>query len=178
METDRIDDIRLTELARHGELPAFEELVRRYQGPLYGYLCRMCRNPDTAEELAQIALVKAWTGLAGFRAEASFKTWLFRIATNCCLNELTRNRHDEPLTDREPSPERWEPAQAFRNRDDFERVNRALAELPADQRSALLLSVYEDMPYAEIARVLGRSVNSVNALLYRARLTLRQALNR
>lgn len=178
METDAIDDIRLVEQARQGELPAFEELVRRYQGPLYGYLCRMCRNPDTAEELVQIALTKAWTGLAGFRAESSFKTWLFRIATNCCLNELTRNRPLEPLTDREPSPERWEPVQAFRNRDDFERVNRALAELPTDQRSALLLSVYEDMPYAEIARVLGRSVNSVNALLYRARLTLRQALNR
>jgi RNA polymerase sigma-70 factor (ECF subfamily) len=178
MQTDAIDDARQVEQARQGELAAFEVLVRRYQGPLYGYLCRMCRNPDTAEELAQIALAKAWIGLAGFRGEASFKTWLFRIATNCCLNELTRNRPHEPLTDAEPSPVRWEPAQAFRNRDDLERVNRALAELPADQRSALLLSVYEDMSYAEIARVLNRSAVAVNALLYRARMTLRQALNR
>jgi RNA polymerase sigma-70 factor (ECF subfamily) len=178
METDAINDTRLVEQARQGGLAAFEELVRRYQGPLYGYLCRMCRNPDTAEELAQIAFVKAWAGLAGFRAESSFKTWLFRIATNCCLNELTRNRPLEPLPDGEPGPARWEPAQAFRNRDDFDRVNRALAGLPDDQHSALLLSVYEDMPYAEIARVLGRSAEAVNALLYRARLSLRRALNR
>ncbi|MBM3314846.1 sigma-70 family RNA polymerase sigma factor, partial [candidate division WOR-3 bacterium] len=86
------DDRELALQARAGRLEAFDVLVRRYEHALYSYMWRMCRNPAEAEELAQEAFVRAWKGLGGFRGGSSFKTWLFRIATNLCLNRLSRTR--------------------------------------------------------------------------------------
>lgn len=170
------EDRLLVERARAGDLDAFESLVRRHQDRLYGYLYRVCRNAADAEEMTQEAFVKAWDGLSGFRGAASFKTWLFRIATNLCINRFSRRKPLEPLTEEISAGRRFEPEESFRQRVLGERIDRALAGLPGDQRSALVLSIYEELSHDEIAAVMGRSAASVNMLLYRARMSLRRSL--
>ena len=170
------DDRQLVEQAQAGDMSAFDELVRRHHGPLYCYLNRTCRDGAEAEEMTQESFVKAWEGLKGFRGAASFRTWLFRIATNLCINRLSRRRPVDPLSEDVPAARRDEPEETYRQRELTECVHAALAQLPVDQRSALVFSIYEEMSYDEIAEAMGRSLASVNSLLYRARMSLRQTL--
>jgi len=162
--------------AQSGDMAAFEELVRRHQHGLFSYLYRMCRNSSDAEELAQAAMVRAWEKLAGFRGASSFKTWLYRIGTNLCFNLRTRRKPTEELFETMAAPDSARPEQAFQQKVREEVVQRALARLPADQRAALVLSVYQDMSYREIAETMGKSVRAVDSLLFRAKTNVRKAL--
>jgi RNA polymerase sigma-70 factor (ECF subfamily) len=171
-----IDDQELVRQAQAGDMAAFEELVRRHQHGLFSYLYRMCRNSSDAEEMAQAAMVKAWEKLAGFRGASSFKTWLYRIGTNLCFNLRTRRKPTEELSETMAAPDRERPEQAFRQKVREDAVRIALAELPADQRAALVLSVYQDMSYREIAETLGKTVRAVDSLLFRAKSNVRKAL--
>jgi RNA polymerase sigma-70 factor (ECF subfamily) len=170
------DDAELVVRAQEGETGAFDELVLRHSRPLYCYVWRMCRNQAEAEELVQQTFVKAWEGLGGFRAEASFRTWLFRIGTNQCLNRLARRRTHVPLDESLAGPARDEPDQIRARRVQSERVQAALLSLPLDQRAALLLYAHDELSYDEIAAVMGRSTAAVNALIYRARVAVRVAM--
>jgi RNA polymerase sigma-70 factor, ECF subfamily len=171
-----IDDHDLVRRAQAGDMAAFEELVRRHQRGLFSYLYRMCRNSSDAEETTQSALVKAWEKLASFRGESSFKTWLYRIGTNLCLNLRTRRKPTEELSETMAAPDSQRPDAAFRQKLREEAVRRALACLPEDQRAALVLSVYQDMSYKEIADTLGKTVRAVDSLLFRAKTNVRKAL--
>jgi RNA polymerase sigma-70 factor (ECF subfamily) len=162
--------------AQAGELAAFEELVRRHQRGLFSYLYRMCRNTSDAEELTQAAMVRAWEKLAGFRGASSFKTWLYRIGTNLCFNLRTRRKPTEELSETLTAPDAERPEAAFRQKKREEAVRAALACLPEDQRAALVLSIYQDMSYKEIAEALGKSVRAVDSLLFRAKTNVRKAL--
>jgi len=157
-------------------MAAFEELVRRHQRGLFSYLYRMCRNSSDAEEVTQAALVKAWEKLSSFRGASSFKTWLYRIGTNLCLNLRTRRKPTEELDETLAAPDRERPEQALQQKVREETVRRALAGLPADQRAALVLSVYQDMSYQEIADTMGKTVRAVDSLLFRAKTNVRKAL--
>ena len=173
---NQYDDKQLVGQAQAGDMPAFDELVRRHHGPVYCHLYRTCRNGAEAEEMTQESFVKAWEGLAGFRGTASFKTWLFRIATNLCINRLSRRKPVDPLSEDVPAGRSDEPEEAYRQRQLKESIGAALESLPAGQRSALVLSIYEELSYEEIAEAMGRSLASVNMLLYRARMSVRQTL--
>jgi RNA polymerase sigma-70 factor (ECF subfamily) len=170
------DDADLVRKAQAGDLAAFEDLVRRHQRGLFSYLYRMCRNTSDAEEMAQAAMVKAWEKLGSFRRAASFKTWLYRIGTNLCLNLRTRRRPTEELSEALTAPDSDRPEVAFQQRKREEAVQRALGCLPDDQRAALVLSVYNDMSYKEIAETLGKTVRAVDSLLFRAKTNVRAAL--
>lgn len=170
------DDRDLVRKAQAGDLAAFEELVRRHQRGLFSYLYRMCRNASDAEELVQAAMVKAWEKLGGFRGASSFKTWLYRIGTNLCFNLRTRRKPTEELHETMAAPDNERPEAAFRQKIREEAVRRALDYLPEDQRAAIVLSVYQDMSYREIAETLGKTVRAVDSLLFRARSNVRKAL--
>lgn len=169
-------DRELVVRAQAGDLGAFEELVRKHQGPLYGYVYRMLGNRDEAEELVQVALVQAWKHLGGFRGNSSFKTWLYRIATNRCINKVTRRKPTVELPETLVGPESEEPEQGFRRRRREELVRGALDRLPVDQRAALVMATWEDMSYKEIGRAMGRSARAVDSLLFRARQNLKKLL--
>jgi RNA polymerase sigma-70 factor (ECF subfamily) len=170
------DDADLVRQAQAGDLAAFEELVRRHQHGLFSYLYRMCRNASDAEEMAQVAMVKAWEKLGSFRGASSFKTWLYRIGTNLCFNLRTRRKPTEELCETMAAPDGERPEVAFKQKTREEVVRRALDCLPEDQRAALVLSVYQDMSYREIAETLGKTVRAVDSLLFRAKSNVRKAL--
>jgi len=170
------DDREFVARAQSGDMAAFEELVRRHQHGLFSYLYRMCRNSSDAEEMAQVAMVKAWEKLGSFRGASSFKTWLYRIGTNLCFNLRTRRKPIEELLETMAAPDAARPEQAFQQKVREEVVQRALARLPADQRAALVLSVYQDMSYREIAETMGKSVRAVDSLLFRAKTNVRKVL--
>ena len=170
------DDAVLVKRAQDGDMAAFEELVRRHERPLFSYMYRMCGNRADAEEITQAALVRSWQALGGFRGASSFKTWLFRIGMNLCYNRRTRTKPTEELDESLAGPQSHEPAEQYEQRVRAQAVQAGLARLPADQRSALVLSVYQELSYKEIADAMGKSVRAVDSLLVRAKANLRKAL--
>lgn len=170
------EDRDLVAQAKAGDLAAFDELVRRHAARLFRYVHHNLHDYASAEELTQDAFVRAWNGLAGFRGDAGFRTWLYRIATNLCINRVKRRRPTAELPDDLAADSRAEPDEQHRSRVREQVVACALDRLPPDQRAALVLSVYENLSQIEIAEVMGRSVASVNSLSYRARLALRELL--
>jgi RNA polymerase sigma-70 factor (ECF subfamily) len=169
-------DAELVARSKKGDLGAFEELVKRHQRPLFSYVYRMLGNPDEAEELTQVALVRSWDKLKGFKGNSKFKTWLYRIATNLCINKVTRRKPTAELPETLVGPETHEPEAEYRRRQREQVVKAAIDCLPAEQRSALVLSVYENMRSSEIARAMGKSVRAVDSLLFRAKVNLRKNL--
>jgi RNA polymerase sigma-70 factor, ECF subfamily len=151
-------------------------LVKRYQQPLFNYMFRMCGNRADAEELAQAALIRSWEALASFRGASSFKTWLFRIGMNLCYNQRQRRRPTDELDDEHPADSATEPTEQHAQRVREQLVRGALGDLPQDQRSALVLSVYEQLSYKEIAEAMGKTERAVDSLLVRAKANLRRAL--
>lgn len=162
--------------AQNGDLEAFEKLVVKYYRPFFSYVYRMCADYNEAEEIVQSALVRAWQGIKGFQGRSSFKTWLFRIGTNLAINRAARRKPVCEIPETLPAPESAEPQETYRSRQREALVRAALERLPADQRSALVLCVYEEMSYEEIARALGKTVRAVDSLLFRARQNLRKIL--
>jgi RNA polymerase sigma-70 factor (ECF subfamily) len=169
-------DADLVARSKKGDIVAFEELVKQHQRPLFSYVYRMLGNPDEAEELTQIALVRSWDKLKGFKGDSKFKTWLYRIATNLCINKVTRKKPTVELPETLVGPETEEPEAEYRRHQREQVVRAAIDCLPAEQRSALMLSVYENMRYSEIAKAMGKSVRAVDSLLFRAKTNLRRNL--
>jgi RNA polymerase sigma-70 factor (ECF subfamily) len=151
------DDAALVARARRGDGTALDALVSRHHAAVYAVAYRVLGDPDAAEDAAQETFLKAIRALDGFRAEASFKTWLLRIAANTATSAgRTRTRRREvalePTVEGGRSPEREAVL-----RTEAERVEAALAELPEKQRLAVSLRLHEEMTHLEIAEVLGTS---------------------
>lgn len=160
--------------ARGGDAGAFRELVERHQDRAFALARRLLRDETEAEEVAQDAFLRAWTALPGFRAEASFGTWLHRIVYRRALDRIdalkARRRHESSA----PSwPE--EGAAASGPFDGDERVRRLVDALPAAQRAAVTLFYFEDRSVQDAAKVLGMHENTLKTHLHRARAALRAA---
>lgn len=177
---------------REGEETAFDELVEKFKGPVFNYVCRQVGNETDAEDIAQNVFVQVYKSAKSYRPSAKFTTWLFTIARNLCLNEF-RRRHRHPLQSLDEmsdpgddsnaapaqcaDPNAPSPAAETVARERQRRIRAAIEELPENQRTAILLYCYEVMPYEEIARVLGASVSATKSLIHRARLTLKEQLS-
>jgi RNA polymerase sigma-70 factor, ECF subfamily len=168
-------DADLVSRAQAGRLDAFEELVRRHRLGTYRVALRMLGNESDAEDAAQDAFVQAWRNLAGFRADAAFSTWMYRIVTNRCLNMLRARRRTEPLPeDREAPASR--PDRIAEGRWQVQDLARAIARLTPEQRAPLVLRELEGCSYEEIADALDLSMSAVKSRLHRARLELVAAM--
>jgi len=171
--------------ARKGELDAFNALVERYQGPIYNLCLRMLGSPQAAEDAAQEAFISAYRHLERFRGEA-FRSWLYRIAANACYDELRRRKArpsvslDQPYADEDSrlDPPSGEPAleEHAEQMQLREALQAALANLPAEQRLAIVLCDVQGMDYAEIAAVTRTSLGTVKSRINRGRLRLRVLL--
>ena len=164
-----------------GRRDAFDVLVERHQRHVYRTCYRVAGNHEDAADLAQEAFLKAYRGLSSFRRDASFSTWLYRIAVNAALNHVTGpGRRLEALeAARDVGDPRIDPADAAVERTERARALRAaLARLPRKQRTTIVLRVYGELSHEEIARALGRSVGTVKANLFFALRNLRGLLRK
>jgi RNA polymerase sigma-70 factor, ECF subfamily len=182
-------DVQLMLDVKAGDEESFELLLRKYRSPLVNFLGRMVRDRATAEDLAQEVFLRVYRARKQYTPSAKFTTWLFRIATNLALNSLRDTRHqrmefsiDAPQADEEDAPPRELPAREMRidehmiEEDRAEFIRRAVLALPEKQRAAVLLHKYEEMDYAEIAKVLECSESALKSLLFRAYESLRLQL--
>jgi RNA polymerase sigma-70 factor (ECF subfamily) len=153
---------------------AFTELVRRYAGRLLGVAGRLLGSRADAEDAVQRALLQCYLGAGGYRARWAVSTWLYRILTNVCVDELRRRagrvRAEAPVQAAAPGD-----GDAPAARID---VARALARVPTEARVLLALHYADGLSYGELARVRGISVNTVKSQLARGKAILRAALGK
>jgi RNA polymerase sigma-70 factor (ECF subfamily) len=164
-------DEDLCVIARYeeGDRGAFDELVRKYQRPLYAMLYRMVSDHDDASDLLQKAFVKAFTGLSGFERRSSFKTWLYQIAINLAKN-LYRDRStaefvslDDVIIKRDPRT-----VEALINKESRTLLKRGVSALPEKQRITVMLRVQEGKKFEEIAAIMKCSVGTSKANYHHA----------
>jgi RNA polymerase sigma-70 factor (ECF subfamily) len=183
-------DAALMLRVKQGDSAAFEVLVDKYKQPLINLLYRNLRDVTEAEDLAQNVFVQVYKFADRYRVEAKFSTWLFTIARNLSLNEIRRrSRHPAESLDAvtDPSDESSAPRQ-FEDRrnvtapdrliqDELSaKVEEALAALPENQRTAILLFKEKEMSYEEISQILGVSLSATKSLIHRGRESLKEKL--
>jgi RNA polymerase sigma-70 factor (ECF subfamily) len=167
------DDLADVERVLAGESRAFEGIVRRWQGPLINMAWRYCRDRGRAEELAQEAFIRAWRGLAQWRRESSFSTWLFSLAANVFRSELKRF----PSVNF-PMDEVAEPSAPATQHNDLEErgreelVRKAVLALPARYREPVILFYFHEMDVTAAAKTMGMPEGTLKARLARGRAML------
>ena len=169
--------------AQTGDQSAFEQLVRLYEKRVYALTSRMCRNSADAEEAAQEAFLAAWQGLPVFRGDSSFSTWLYRLASNACVDILRREGRHQPnlsLDDEDAAIDL--PDGSLSLHGDAERPDLRpqpagrLAALPPDYRQVLILRELHQRSYDEIADILSLDLGTVKSRINRGRKRLRKIL--
>ena len=182
-------DAALMLRVKQGDMGAFTTLVEKYKQPVVNLAARTLRDPTEAEDLAQNVFVQVFKSAARYQSTAKFSTWLFTIARNLCLNEIRRrSRHPAESLDA-PHPEQPDqPKHQFEDTKNFsppdrllqgelvEKIEEAIAALPENQRTALLLCRQDELSYEEIAEVLGCSLSATKSLIHRGRETLKEQL--
>jgi RNA polymerase sigma-70 factor (ECF subfamily) len=182
-------DDELVRFAQDGENRAFDELVRRYQDKVYRLCYKILRHEDDAAEAMQDAFLSAYRGLKNFKAESTFSTWLYRVATNASLMKY-RKRRDKHLSldqsqsqDDEAEPMQlpdWsaQPPEELLTAEMREVMKESIERLPEELRTVFVLRDIEGLSNADVGKELKLSVAAVKSRLHRARIALRERLNR
>lgn len=183
-------DVQLMLRVRGGDAGAFRELFEKHQRAIVNFAYHFVANRQRAEEIAQDVFLQIYRAAERYEPHAKFTTWLYRIATNACLNEVRRPEHRHPKRPLEhvPDDERKraeiafpDPAavagdDALAGRQLEAKIREVLADLPPNQRAALLMSRVDGMSYLEVAEALETSESAVKSLVFRATATMRKEL--
>ncbi len=165
---------------KRGELEAYGDLVRRYQGSVFNVCYRMLGDPHDAEDLTQETFIRVHSCLDSFDYDRPFIPWARRIAVNLCLNYINRNRrYVLPLDDefeRSVSNER-SPERAHEDHERNASLRQAICLLPAHYRAVIELRHFQELSYLEISKVLNIPLSDVKSHLFRARKSLAQRLS-
>ena len=169
------DDAELVRRCGQGDRRAFEKLVLRYQRPVYNAALRMLRHPDDACDVVQTVFLKAYEHLADFDPRYRFYSWIYRIALNESINQLSGRRRTGPVPEDAPSDgpgpdESLDSLQAARH------VQAALVTLPEQYRAVIVLRHFLDCSYTDMAEILELPEKTVKSRLFSARQLLRSAL--
>ena len=184
-------DAALIQRAQANDRAAFNEIVLRYKAKVYNYIFRMVHHALDAEDLTQETFVRAYLSIHSFQSRASLNTWLFRIATNLCidysrkykrLQGLTQslsqeNEGDESDTQRDIPDLAFDPQRLLLNKELGARLDDALKSLPEKLRTVVLLYDIEGLPYEEISSIVGCPLGTVKSRLFNARAALRDRLS-
>jgi RNA polymerase sigma-70 factor (ECF subfamily) len=189
-DSDVHDKLLMLRIANEDE-NALRELIEKHQGTVYGTIAKMLGDPIEAQDLAQRVFVRIYRAAPTYRATAQFKTWMFTIVRNLVFNEHRRRSRavlvpihppdSDAATSTGPLPDLTDaalktPSEQMLQAEMMRAVNKAILELPEQQRMAMILRRYDEFSYEEIAEVLNTSVSATKSLLFRARETLRAAL--
>lgn len=204
-DDDAIDRAIVARIRRAGlgSRPAWAELLTRYQSRLYGVCLRMVGEPNTAADLTQDAFIKVLQGLETWDGRSKLSTWMIRVTMNVCLSHLRgaklrahasldtsiagslmRGGTPEDVGDRSSSgsghaqTRELEPGEGVEREQRRRQVSRALSSLEPEQRSVLVLRDVQGLDYQQIAQVLGVAEGTVKSRLFRARLALREAIEK
>jgi len=180
-----MDEQQLIAAAQSGELPAFNQLVLKYQSLAYNVAYRIVGNADAAADVTQDSFLKAYKALGSFRG-LSFKSWLLRIVTNTCYDYLraAKRKPTSNLDDTLANPEHtWRmldpgetPEEHAERLELGKHLQWAIEQLPPDQRTVVVLSDIQGFSYEEIAQTMDISLGTVKSRLSRARAKLRDSL--
>ena len=172
-------DLELVRLAQANDVRAFEALVVKYQRRVARHVARYLKSAADVEDAVQETFIRAYRGLAAFRGDSAFYTWLYRIAANVAIRHLERQPQHMLLGDDAPEErvDAFEPGVSDSQQPErtliaaqiADTVQRALAKLQPDLAEALLLYEVESKPYAEIATMLGIPIGTVRTRIFRAR---------
>jgi RNA polymerase sigma-70 factor (ECF subfamily) len=170
-------DLELAERFRDGDRAAFDVLVRRHQKGMWRLVRRYVKSDADAADITQLAFVRAFRGLTGFRGTASVRSWLYRIAINCALSWLRDHRREQPaeideeaLIDDNPAPAQLSAG------DDRAQLRKAIALLPPKQKLVLELRVFDDLSFREVAELADCSENTAKVNFHYAVKRLRDIL--
>ncbi len=163
-----------------GDTSAFDRLVKKYQRKIYYLALRMLGNTEDADEVTQKTFLKGYRALAGFRFEASFKTWLTTIAINLCRTELSRRRYpqeeiSEHIPDLSGEEKRGEEEEHEHR---LAHLKEVLETLPARQKEVVVLRIFHDMPFKEIAEALKSNETAVKVNFHHAMKGLRERIQK
>ena len=174
---------------KRGDRAAFAALVEKYRQPLFNFIFRTLRDETETEDVAQNVFLQVYKSRDRYQRTAKFSTWLFTIARNLCLNEIRRRtRHPADSLDETHGDNEDQPARQYVDKSVFlplenvlhgelaRKVEEALADLPENQRTAILLCRQDELTYEEIAEVLGCSLSATKSLIHRGRETLTDKL--
>src|ERR1051325_2181872 len=189
MSAEPDPDAALMLLVKQGDTGAFAQLVDKYKQRVMNLVYRMLGDATEAEDVAQVVFVQVFKSAHRYQVASKFSTWLFTIARNLSLNEIRRrSRHPVESMD-SPHPRSEErPLHQFEDRKTFsppqdllhaelaQKIEQALAGLPENQRTAILLCRQDELSYEEIAAVLGCSLAATKSLIHRGRETLKEKL--
>jgi RNA polymerase sigma-70 factor (ECF subfamily) len=170
-----IDDRQLVRLVLAGRTDDFRALVDRHQQSIFRFAAKILGNWEAAEDVTQDVFLAAFANLSGYdSSRAAFSTWLFTMARNRCLN-LLQQRRPVPLNERDPigAVTSTDP---IISQELSQHLDRALAALPVEQRTAFILAEIEELPYAEIARIEQTSLGTVKSRIHRAKQRLQSLL--
>lgn len=191
LDLPNLPDADVVVLAQQGREPAFRELVRRYERPVFSLVFRMVRDSATAEDLAQDAFIKVLNHLDKYRPEFKFSSWLFKIANNVAIDHLRKRQLDTISIDGSPhaSTATEIEASSFELADHSESpldelaarelgsiIEQAIAQLRPEYRNCIMLRHVEGRSYEEIAATLDLPLGTVKTYIHRARHQLREAL--
>jgi RNA polymerase sigma-70 factor (ECF subfamily) len=189
MSAELEPDAALMLRVKQGDGAAFAALVDKYKQPVLNLVYRMLHDATEAEDLAQNVFVQVFRSAHRYEVSAKFSTWLFTIARNLALNELrrrsrhpsesmdaTRPEHDDQPLQQFEDKKTFSPPESLLHRELEQKIERALAELPENQRTAILLCRQDELSYEEIAKVLGCSLSATKSLIHRGRETLKHKL--
>jgi RNA polymerase sigma-70 factor, ECF subfamily len=169
-EQSPMTDDQLVERVKGGDTQAFEELVLRYQKGIYYFVLRMLKNPSDAEDAVQKIFLLAYKNIGGFRFDATFKTWIYRIGINQCHNFFRQNKNREfasiediPLVDGQADQEK-----DLTEKEKITALRKAVERLPYKQKMVVTLRIYQDLSFEEIGEALDIRANSAKVNFHHA----------
>lgn len=175
MERDQnLSDLELVEKVKAGDSRAFSELVKRHQRSVLRLSLRFVKDMDTAEDVTQDAFIKAYEKLASFEARASFKSWLFQIAVNTARNKLREWKRETVDIDDVNLAVAPEAESTLVHTAVSDILHEQVEKLPFKQKTALVLRVYEDLSFSEIAEIMECPYDTAKANYRHALLKLRE----
>jgi len=183
-------DIEIIRQIAQGDRNMYRMLVERYQPMVFRTCMGFLHNKDDADDLTQDIFIQAYQALSAFKGESSFSTWIYRIALNASLNKVRKSSKNNLLQRFEkvfgseknieyslPIPDNENPDNILIHNEHREWIQKALNSLPENQRTAIVLSKYDDLPQKDIAEIMNTTEGAVEALIQRAKVNLREKLS-